>query len=356
MTSIFKKMPFKKMFFKKGIFKQGILTLGALVLSLTGTGCTSNKKETLKVWIYTSLYKDTISDIQPKLEKQFPGVEFSFYQAGSEEVASKVAAEQMAGEVQADLLISSDRFWYEDLARQGKLLSYRPIGSEAVPAFFKNSEGFYATVSHPVMVLAYNSEVITEADAPKSFKELTDAKWKAKLSTGSPLASGTSFTTVAFLQKAYGWDYFKALRKNDLIAEGGNSGVIRRLQSKERPVGLVLLENILRFQETDPRIKAVMPSDGVVIQSNVLSIVKKELSPEKKELVQKVADWMFAKEGQEAMVRSYMYASMPGYQPPKGAPTLAEVMKAAKPWTQEFLDETMQARESIKEEFSKIVF
>ncbi len=250
-------------------------------------------------------------------------------------------------------MISSDRFWYEDLASKGKLLTYKPKNAEQVSNFFRHDEGFYTTLSFPVMVLAYNSESMTDKEAPKTFKELTDAKWKGKVSIGSPLASGTSFTTVAFLRKNYGWDYFKALRKNDLIAEGGNSGVVRRLQSKERPVGIVLLENILRLTESDARIKSVIPADGAVLQSNVLAIVKKDGT---QELTQKVADWMFAKQGQEAMTRSFMYASVPGYAPPTGAPALDSILKSAQPWTHDFIAETLNSREKIKEEFSKIVF
>lgn len=332
----------------KNIFSA--LTLAFVVFTAL-LGCTKKSEQT--VWIYTSLYKDTIADIQPKLEKDFPGVKFQFYQAGSEEVAAKVQAEAASGKIQADILISSDRFWYEDLAAQGKLLAFKPKNAEKVPAFYRHDEGFYTTLSFPVMVLSYNSEAVAEKDAPKSFKELTDAKWKSKVSIGSPLASGTSFTTVAFLSKAYGWDYFKALRKNDLIAEGGNSGVVRRLQSKERPVGIVLMENVLRLADSDPRIKFVVPADGAVMQSNVLAVVKKEGN---QELTQKVVEWLFDKNGQEAMLRSYMYASVPGFAAPKGAPELDVITKAAKPWTHEFIAETMQSREKIKEEFSKIVF
>lgn len=332
--------------------KNTLLALFSVAFLLASVfGCTKKSEQT--VWIYTSLYKDTIADIQPKLEKDFPGVKFQFYQAGSEEVAAKVQAEAASGKIQADILISSDRFWYEDLAAQGKLLSYKPKNAERVDDFYRHGEGFYTTLSFPVMVLAYNSEAVAEKDAPKSFKELTDAKWKAKVSIGSPLASGTAFTTVAFLNKSYGWDYFKALRKNDLIAEGGNSGVVRRLQSKERPVGIVLLENVLRLADSDPRIKSVIPADGAVMQSNVLAIVKKEGN---QELTQKVVEWMFDKNGQEAMARSFMYPSVPGNSPPVGAPALEVISKTAKPWSKEFIAETMQSREKIKEEFSKIVF
>lgn len=322
------------------------------LMALLPISCTK-KDEKTKVWIYTSLYKDTIADIQPKLASAFPDVDVQFYQAGSEEVAAKVQAENLSGKIQADILISSDRFWYEEMASQQKLVAYKPANSEKVEDFFKHPDNFYTTLSFPVMVIAYNSEAVTEKEAPKSFKELGEAKWKDKVSTGSPLASGTNFTTVAFLAKKYGWDYFSQLRKNNVISEGGNSGVVRRLQSKERPVGVVLLENILRLASSDARIKWVIPADGAVIQSNVLAIVKKEGDQEK---TKKIADWMFGPEGQAAMARSFMYPSVPGNEAPVGAPTFAEVEKTALPWTREFIAETMKTRDEIKDKFAKIIF
>lgn len=325
----------------------------AAVLALAVAGCTK-KDEKTKVWVYTSLYKDTIADIQPKLTALFPDIDVQFYQAGSEEVAAKVQAEALAGKIQADVLISSDRFWYEDLAAKGTLLSYKPAQTEKVADFFKHPEGFYSTVSFPVMVIAYNSEAVKEADAPKTFKELAEAKWKDKVSAGSPLASGTNFTTVAFLAKKYGWDYFSALRKNNLIAEGGNSGVVRRLQSKERPVGIVLMENILRLTTTDARIKFVIPNDGVVIQSNVLAIVKKEGSVN--EAAKKIADWMFSSEGQQAMARSFMYPAVAGEKAPEGAPEFAKLQATAQVWSRDFIGETLKSRDQIKDQFAKIIF
>lgn len=314
-------------------------------------GCTK-KDEKTKVWIYTSLYKDTVADIQPKLALEFPTVDVQFYQAGSEEVAAKVQAEALAGKIQADILISSDRFWYEDLAAKGNLVSYKPAQSEKVADFFKHPEGYYSTVSFPVMVIAYNSEVVKEADAPKSFKELADPKWKDKVSSGSPLASGTNFTTVAFLVKKYGWDYYSALRKNNLIAEGGNSGVVRRLQSKERPVGILLMENVLRLTTSDPRIKFVMPSDGAVIQSNVMALVKKENT----DAAKKIADWMYSAEGQKVMARAFMYPAIDGEKALEGAPEFSKVQATAQVWSREFISDTLKSRDQIKDQFSKIIF
>src|SRR6186997_640051 len=99
-----------------------------LVLLILLVGCTksSNKKE---IWVYTSLYKDTIADIEPKLKAQFPDLQVNFFQAGSEEVASKVSAEELGGGTKADVLIFSDRFWFEEMASKGRLHAYNSPAS-----------------------------------------------------------------------------------------------------------------------------------------------------------------------------------------------------------------------------------
>lgn len=305
-----------------------------------------------ELWIYTSTYKDTIADIEPLLKKKFPDIEFKFYQAGSEEITAKINAEMLAGGTKADILIFSDRFWYEEATELGKLHSYHPKGSETVDPLFKQPQGFYTSVSFPLMVMIYNSDVYNDSTAPKTFKEMADPKWKDKFATGSPLASGTNFTTVSFLERAYGWDYFQKLRDNNTISEGGNSSVIRRVQTKERPVGWVLLENVLRLK-ADSKIKTIYPEDGSIVQSNVLAITKKNKSRVNAE---KVADWFFSKDGQEAMTRSYMYSVLPDFPPPKGAKDFKVVLKTAPKWTPEVLKDILEKREDIKEEFARIMF
>ena len=326
--------------------------LMTVVLALVLTACTK-KDAKPEIWIYTSLYKDTVIDLQPKLEKQFPEYKINFFQAGSEEVAAKVNAEEIAGGTKADILIFSDRFYFEEMAKRGRFEKLTSPLVAQVPDSMKNPNGLYAAVSLPVMVMIYNTDAVPEAKAPKTFKEMSGPEWKGKFTTGSPLASGTNFTTVAFLQKAYGWDWFKALRANDTISEGGNSSVVRRVQTKERPVGWVLLENALRLQNSDKNIKVIFPDDGVILQNNAMAVIKKagDRAP-----AQKAADWLLGNDGQDSMVRTgFMYASIPGKAAPKGAPPLADIMKKAHKWDQATVDEFMKNRESIKEEFAKIM-
>jgi iron(III) transport system substrate-binding protein len=170
-----------------------------------------------------------VADLTPRLEKAFPGTKFQWFQAGSEEVAAKSMAEMLSGGMKADLLISSDRLWYDELAQNGKLAPQNFPKRDGVPASFKHPQGLYTTLSHPLMVIGYNKAALGGKKAPTTYKELQSPLWKGLITTGSPLDSGTNFMTVAVLQKKYGWDYFRNLRKNAVLAEGGNSAVLRRL-------------------------------------------------------------------------------------------------------------------------------
>lgn len=315
--------------------------------------CLSNcfsKKETF--WIYTSLYKDTIADIKPRLEKKFPNIDFQFYQAGSEEVAAKVNAELLAGGAQADLVISSDRFWHEEMAQENYLEAYSPQGTQSIPQEYKSEKDYYHSYSLPVMVIVANKKQ-TEFLKPKTFAELTEPQWKNKIVTGSPLSSGTMFTTLVFLQRKYGNDYFEKLQKNGTISEGGNSAVLRRIQSGERAVGVILLENLLRFHNQKTAFETIYPEDGVVVQNNVLSILKKTNPHAKRK---EIVDWFFSKEGQQSAVRSMMYSPQPNGPAPLGARPLSQMNTSSFPWDQNFLKEIVEKREDIKEKMTDALF
>ncbi len=334
--------------------KRAILALVVATGLLTGCNKDNSAEgDSNTLWIYTSMYKDTIKDLEPLLAEDFPGVEFKWFQAGSEDIAAKVNGEILAGQLKADVLISSDRFWYEEMGNQGNLISYAPKGSSEVDSQLKHPNSYYHTVSIPVMVMAYNNEVIKKDQAPKSYKEMMEDKYKGLFTTGSPLSSGTNFTTMAMLQHHYSWDYFKKLKANETIAQGGNSAVIRRIQNKERPIGWVLLENLLRFQGKDERLEIVYPEDGVVIHSNVMGITAKKGN---RDLAKKFADWMYGEKGQSMMTKSFMYSPIPSFDPPTGAPPFSKLLENSFEWTQDFIKKVTETRSELKETYTEIMF
>jgi len=304
------------------------------------------------LWIYTSLYKEVIAAVQPPLQALLPDVEIKFFQGGSENIAAKLNMELLANRPQANLVLTSDPFWYEELKRLGKLEAYRSPVAGYVPTAFTDPDSFYSTVRVSSIVMAYHQNVLSEKELPHSWKDLTDDRWKGRLTMGSPLESGSAFTTVAMLFHHEGWDYFTRLRSLDLLSSGGNSTVLNRIETKERQIGLLLLENVLKAMKKGSPIRPIYPKEGVIPVPGLIAILKgtKNISA-----AQRVYDWFFSLEAQRAMVAAGMHSFYPQAPAPQGWLPLSEILAHTPEgmfWGNEVLQALYPRRDEIKRGFS----
>lgn len=326
----------------------------ALFLILCGmvfvNGCTSSRPE---LWIYTSIYKEVIQKIEGPLQKAFPDIQIHWYQSGSETVASRLGAEVVAGKPRADLLLTSDPFWYQELKQLGLLLNHASAAAQYLPSEYVDPDAAFATVRLPVMVIGYNSQLISQADAPQSWNDLLDSRWQKKISMPNPMESGSAFSLVAILSRALGWEFFKTLRQRDVLAAGGNSSVVTRIETGERPIGILLLENILKVKKKGSKIAIVYPKEGVVPIASPIAVLKTSRHPE---MAKKVYDWFLGEQAQKAIVSGFMYSFHPGAPTPEGGRSLKDLsLKSGMTWNSKVLFELFSQRDAIKSRFSEIV-
>lgn len=319
-----------------------------LLCPLVFTHCTK-KDTTPTVWIYTSIYKNVIADLEPQLKAKFPGIKFEWFQSGSENVAARLNAELSTGKTQADLVMTSDPLWYLELKQAGFLLPYESVAAKRVPEAFRDPEHAFVTVRMPVAVIAHQESTTTP---PKSWTELTDPKWKGKISMGSPMESGTAMLITSQLARKNGWPYFEKLRANDLLSAGGNSAVVSRMETKERPVGMLLLENVLEAKKKGSPLGIVYPKDGVVLVPSPIAILKTTKSPE---LVKQVYDYFLTDDMQKAIVRGRMYSPIAELAPPEGAIAFSDILKNSLEWSPKILGELYAERENTKRRFRDTV-
>ena len=300
--------------------------------------------------IYTSIYQRVIDRMKPLLEEEFPGVEFEWRRMGSEQLAVKLGVELETGGTRCDLLMTSDPFFYAQLADSSYLLEYLSPAAAGVPAALQDTDHAWTTVRVPLMVLAVNHERLAKADHPRAFKDLVEARFQGQVAMGDPLKSGTTFTTVAALVKQYGWSYFEALRRNDVQSAGGNSTVTNKLETGERPVGIVLLENLLPALGRGAPITVIYPADGAVPVPSPVAILAGTDQPA---LARKVYDFLFSASIQDAIVSGFMYSPVPGRAPPEGAKPWDEL--ALFEWNPAFVAWVKEERKTIKARFRSIM-
>jgi iron(III) transport system substrate-binding protein len=281
------------------------------------------KKEGKVVW-YTSLALPSAEKVAKLFEAAYPGVKVEVHRTGSERILSRVMQELQANIKNVDVVHTSDAGHFVLLKNKNLLTKYTPAGVDGFPAGFKDKDGFYYGLRATVSVIAYNTKAVTAAEAPKTWKDLLDPRWKGKMVTAHPGYSGVIATHVLALVNQYGWDYFKQLAQNRLMlvqSAVDPSGVVA---SGERAVAVDGGE--YTFYQTRKKgnpIEIVYPREGVPLIVSPTAIVSFAPHPNAAKLF---TDFSFSREIQQVMADSEgLYTGHPEVKYPADKPKLSDL-------------------------------
>jgi iron(III) transport system substrate-binding protein len=191
------------------------------------------------------------------------------------------------------------------------------------------------------MVLAANRSV---TDPPTAFADLAAKRFRDRVTIADPLASGTAFTWLAFQDPKL----LEAMHANGVVAAGGNSAVLNRLASGERPVGVILLENVLAAP--DSPVTPILPTDGAVVVPGPIALTASCPNPV---AAGAVYDFILSEAGQKLIAGGHMYPALPTVDPPAGAPPLDGV--EVRRWVPGFVERVTADQAAMKERWAELV-
>ena len=123
------------------------------------------------VW-YSAAALDTAQRVAKLFEQAYPGIQVELHRSGSERILQRIMQEAGAGLKIADVFNSSDVGHYTLLKRKGMLAKYAPAGAERFPQGFRDPDGIAFGWRAFLIVISYNSKLVSSADAPKTWKDL----------------------------------------------------------------------------------------------------------------------------------------------------------------------------------------
>src|SRR2546430_9518145 len=148
-----------------------------------------------QVSYYTSTDLPVAEKLAKAFEAKYPGIAVRVERTGAERVFQRIGQEYSSNIHAVDIVNSSDAAHFIVWKRDGILAPYVPEDvAKFYPAEHKDADGQFASFRVWLSIIAYNTNLVKAEEAPKSFADLLDPKWKGKIVKAHPGYSGTIMT------------------------------------------------------------------------------------------------------------------------------------------------------------------
>jgi iron(III) transport system substrate-binding protein len=179
----------------------------------------------------------------------------------------------------------ADVFWSNEPVRtlvlksRDVLASYTSPGAQGIPPVLVDPDGYWTGFSARLRVIAYNTTLVKQEEAPRSIFDLADPKWRGQVAIADPRFGSTAFHVAALYALAGDErmdDFFRRLKTNGVRVVDGNS-VVRDLVARgEVKVGLTDTDDVNVAFENGQPVAMVLPDKdgfGVPVMPNMVSLI-----------------------------------------------------------------------------------
>jgi iron(III) transport system substrate-binding protein len=256
------------------------------------------RKEGEAIW-YTSMSLTDFPKIVGAFERTYPSVKIKANRLSQSSIMPKIDTEARAGRFAVDVVASAPVEMWE-LKQKNFSAPYLSPELKAFPVGSFDPQGFWSSTEVTPLVLAFNTKLVGNEDAPRSYQELLQPKWKGRMNFGSDEYAWYS-VVLDGMGKAKGLDFMRALARQQLHIPGGSS--IMRLQLMLAGESALVLaargRRATEYKEKGAPIdyRLLDPYPG---EPNGLALMRRSAHPHAAILF---IDWMLSEEGQTVLAQ-----------------------------------------------------
>jgi len=256
------------------------------------------RKEGEVIW-YTSMSLTDFPKIVGAFEKTVPYVKIRTNRISQSSVMPKIETEARAGLFAVDVVASAPMEMWE-LKQRNLSAGYLSPELKAFPTGAYDPQGYWSSTEVTPLVLAFNTKLVAPEEAPRTYQDLLQPKWRGKMNFGSDEYAWFS-VMLDGMGKAKGLDYMKALARQQLHIPGGSS--IMRLQLMLAGESSLVIaargRRATEYKEKGAPIdyRLLDPYPG---EPNGLALMRRSTHPHGSILF---IDWMLSEEGQTVLAQ-----------------------------------------------------
>jgi len=191
------------------------------------------KRETEMVW-YTNTGLDNANRYLQAFRKNYPFINAQVWRGKTRQVVQRVISEANAGRNIVDVIKPSTDL-LPALIEKNLLGRYETPLRAIYPAHSKAP--LFTSINYAFRVFAFNPRKISRKDAPKSWEELLQPKWKGQI-----LFDESSLEEVVALYAAWGREktinYFTRLGQQNMLIRVGRDTTTQMMMAGEAPLAV----------------------------------------------------------------------------------------------------------------------
>ena len=194
-----------------------------------------------KVVVYSSMGANDVNAVVRAFEHKYPFIKLEAYRTSSEKVLGRLVSEHRARKFLSDVVTVDG---IESLVLKEKGILDRYVSREAahLPPQWQDPEGYWTAIHQILFVMAYNTRLVSEADAPRRYEDLLLPRWKGKLG----MESEEFYWFGAMLEvmgREKGLEFMRRLAGQEPNFRKGHTLLTELLSAGEFPVAVAVYQH-----------------------------------------------------------------------------------------------------------------
>jgi iron(III) transport system substrate-binding protein len=238
------------------------------------------------VVLYSPHGRDQLALLEHAFEAEHSDVDVRWLDMGSQEILDRLRFERV--NPQADVWFGGPTTIFDRGVHDSLLAPYRPVWADRVGPDGVGRDDLYYPAYRTPAVIAFNSRLVSRAEAPKDWDEMLDPRWHDKVLIRDPMASGT-------MRAIWGLILVRSIRETGDTASGMtwlrrldgqtkayalNPAILdARLARGEGLVTLWDLPDILISRSKGMPFDYVFPRSGTVVIDDAVGLVRGSRHP-----------------------------------------------------------------------------
>ncbi len=249
-----------------------------------------------RVVVYNAGGPELFKPMSEAFAAKYPQVKIDVINAGVGELFTRVRAE--AANSRGDVLMGASGEAF--VGNTDLFLSYKSKEAAAFDPKVVGPNDTFWGFSMPLQALIVNTKLMPLDQAPKSWKDLGEPRYKGKIIMSNPSLSGSAYGQIAQILQLHGWDLMqKVIANATFVAQ--SAVVFQNVAKGEYAIGLTGDSNIVTMAEQGYPVAAVYPSEGTALRFDASGIIKGGPNQENAKLF---LDFVNSKEAHEIIVKS----------------------------------------------------